>query len=162
MAKVYLSLGSNQDAAYHIAACVNALRQRYQVNDISPVYESEAVGFVGDNFLNLVVLIDTELSVRELSDQLKALEDRYGRDRSAARFSGRTLDVDILTYDQKVGCLEGVELPRDEILTNAFVLQPLVDIAAEEVHPVLNKTYAQLWAEYDKQQKLWLSKELQF
>lgn len=162
MAKVFLSLGSNIDAPYHIAACVNALRQRYQVEAISTVYESEAVGFDGDNFLNLVVQIETTLGVGELSAQLKALEDQYGRDRTAARFSGRTLDVDILTYDALTGLVEGIELPRDEILTNAFVLLPLADIAGDDLHPVEQKTYQQLWSEYDKEQKLWPSLDLQF
>jgi len=163
MASVYLSLGSNTDAPYHISACVNALRNNFLVLDISQVYESEAVGFDGDNFLNLVVLIETDLGVGELSTWLKALEDRYGRDRSAARFSGRTLDVDILTYDDVVGEIDGVLLPRDEILTNAFVLKPLAEIAPKVMHPKLSKSYQSLWDSYDQSaQKLWPSLDLQF
>jgi len=163
MANVYLSLGSNIDAPYHISACVNALRNNFSVLDISQVYESEAVGFDGDNFLNLVVLINTELSVGELSKQLKTLEDRYGRDRNAARFSGRTLDVDILTYDDVVGEIDGVLLPRDEILTNAFVLKPLAEIAPNDRHPQRQQSYQSLWAAYDQTaQKLWPSLDLQF
>lgn len=162
MATVFLSLGSNIDAPFHIAACVNTLRQQYQVQSISTVYESEAVGFDGDNFLNLVVEITTPLTVGELSSQLKQLEDRYGRDRSAERFSGRTLDVDILTYDQLVGQVDGVELPRDEILKNAFVLLPLADIAGDQLHPVTKQSYAYHWQQYDRAQKLWPSLDLQF
>jgi 2-amino-4-hydroxy-6-hydroxymethyldihydropteridine diphosphokinase len=119
------------------------------------VYESEAVGFSGDAFYNLVVGLDTSLSVAQLSALLKGIEDANGRDRSAPRFCGRTLDIDILTYDQAVGEIDSVRLPRAEILKNAFVLQPLAEIAGAEVHPVVGATYAELWQAYAGQQKLW-------
>jgi len=113
------------------------------------------VGFDGDNFLNLVVGIDTALSVGELSQSLKAMEDRHGRERTGPKFSGRTLDVDILTYDDCSGTVDGIELPRDEILKNAFVLQPLAEIAADDVHPQQQSTFAELWSAYRESQKLW-------
>lgn len=85
----------------------------------------EASRVDGDNFYNLVVGIETEFSVGELSSYLKALEDQNGRRRDCPRFSARTLDIDILTYDDAVGTIDGILLPRQETLENAFVLLPL-------------------------------------
>jgi len=156
MARVYLSLGSNIDRERHIRAALDALAQSFGELTVSPVYESEAVGFDGDHFYNLVVGVDTNLSVGELQRSIKEIEDENGRERSGPKFSARTLDIDILTYDDCVGDVDGVALPRAEIVKNAFVLLPLVDVAGEELHPQLQMTYSQLWAEYDKtKQALW-------
>ncbi len=156
MARVYLSLGSNIDRYHHIAAGLNALSKQFGRLVLSPVYESEAVGFEGDNFFNLVVGIETDLSVGELSEILKRIEDESGRRRDGPRFSARTLDIDILTYDRETGWVDGVYLPREEILLNAFVLLPLADIAPDERHPLANKTYAELWQTFDHHsQALW-------
>lgn len=156
MAVVYVSIGSNIDRQKNIKGCLQSLAQTFGGLTLSPIYESEAVGFDGDNFYNLVARFDTDLSVGELNQALKEIEDEYGRDRSGPRFSGRTLDIDILTYDDLVGTFDGVELPRDEITKNAFVLLPMVDLAPDEKHPELDVTYARLWFFYDKdKQKLW-------
>ena len=69
--------------------------------------------------------------------------------------SPRTLDLDILTWGDATGTLDGVELPRAEILKNAFVLRPLADIAPDELHPVCGESYRSLWQSYQKDQKLW-------
>lgn len=156
MAKVFLGLGSNIDATRHIRDALSDLRIYFGGVQLSPVYESEAVGFAGDNFLNMVVVIDTNMDIGALHKALRDIENKHGRDRRTPKFSGRTLDIDILMYDSCVGDFSGVTLPRDEILKNAFVLKPLCDLAPDLMHPQKNKTIAQLWLEYDKSaQKLW-------
>lgn len=157
MARVYISIGSNIDRHKNVVSALDALHSWFGELILSAVYESEAVGFDGEPFLNLVVGVDTGLSVGELSMRFKQLEADNGRCRGTdvPKFSGRTLDLDILTYDDQVGQIDGVELPRGEILKNAFVLKPLADIAPEERHPVCGKTYSELWQSYDRDQKLW-------
>ncbi|MFD1217229.1 MULTISPECIES: 2-amino-4-hydroxy-6-hydroxymethyldihydropteridine diphosphokinase [Microbulbifer] len=156
MASVYLSLGSNIDRSKNLCAGLDALVARFGDLTMSQVYESEAVGFDGDNFYNLVVGIETALPVGELALQLRQIEDDNGRLRSGPKFSARTLDIDILTYDDLTGEIDGVKLPRGEILKNAFVLLPLSELAPDTRHPVEGATYQQLWEAYDQaSQKLW-------
>ena len=156
MAWVTLSLGSNVDPASHLKSCLDALLLQFRDLSLSSVFESEAVGFAGDNFLNMTVGFNTDRSLGELSKLLKVVEDKHGRDRSQPRFSGRSLDIDILTYDNLAGEFDGIRLPRPEITENAFVLWPLSQISGKQRHPVLGKSYAELWSDYDKsRQKLW-------
>ena len=148
MGRAYLSLGSNVDAARWLAAAVSALRARFGALDVSPVYRSAAVGFDGPDFLNLAVALDSDLGPEALNDWLHALEDRHGRIRGGARYADRTLDVDIVLYDDVVRSGEGhLELPRAE-LRHAFVLKPMADIAPWVRHPLGGQTMAELWAAF--------------
>lgn len=135
---------------------LTALRKRFGPLELSPVYESEAVGFEGDPFLNLVARFETDMQPREVADALRDMESQHGRDRRAPRYSARTLDIDLLLYGDVVSNVEDLELPRHEITTRAFVLRPLAELAGELKHPVINKTYAELWEAFDAtQEKLW-------
>ncbi|MEM8562613.1 MAG: 2-amino-4-hydroxy-6-hydroxymethyldihydropteridine diphosphokinase [Pseudomonadota bacterium] len=150
MARVYLGVGSNIQREYHIAAGLDALQALFGEMLLSSVYDSRSVGFEGSPFLNLVAGVDTAFSPGELQQKLRAVEYAYGRPVNATRFSARQLDIDILTHGNLTGCVEGVELPRAEILENAFVLCPLAEVAGHESHPEVGKTYAALWQEYDQ------------
>jgi len=156
MVQIYVSIGSNIDRERHIRVCLDAMAQHFGELELSPVYESEAVGFGGDNFYNLVAGFCYDRSVGELATLLHDIENDNGRRRDGPRFSSRTLDIDILTYGDTTGIVDGVKLPRDEILENAFVLWPLADLAPDTRHPLVGATYGQLWQAYDKQrQQLW-------
>lgn len=149
MASIYISLGSNIDKVNMIIAGLNALQQCFGSLQVSSVFESAAIGFNGDNFLNLVVGITTSKSVENVCAELKAIERVNGRSMTAKKFSSRTLDLDLLLYDDLI--LETpAQIPRDEITKNAFVLWPLAEIAAELVHPVVQQNYQTLWKNYDK------------
>jgi len=156
MARVYISIGSNIDAENNVRLAVNALQQHYGKLILSSVYESESVGFDGDNFLNLVAGLNTEEDVHTVAATLRKIEDDNGRDRSGPRFSARTVDLDLLLYDDLVVEEEGLQLPRDEITKNAFVLLPLEEIAPQLIHPLSGNTMCDHWLNYDKDsQKLW-------
>ena len=145
MHKAYLSLGSNRDAVANLRSGLAALQARFGAVLHSPVYRTAAVGFEGDDFLNSAAMIQTDLAPQALNDWLHALEDAHGRDRSGPRFGDRTLDIDIVFYDDLV--LDGpghLQLPRDE-LKHAFVLMPLAEIAPGFVDPRSGKTLEALW-----------------
>ena len=97
---VYLGLGSNVDAERHLAAGVDALRERFGRVECSPVYRSEAVGFSGDDFLNACCRIESDLSPEALKAWLTGLEDAHGRRRDLPKFSDRTLDIDVLLFGE--------------------------------------------------------------
>ena len=150
MAKIYISLGSNIDRELNTREGVRALRERFGELQLSAVYESEAVGFEGDAFYNMVIACDSDDDVFTVNQALAKIEDANGRERSGPKFSSRTLDLDLLLYDDLIIEENGLSLPRDEILKNAFVLWPLAEIAPDLQHPVVNMSYADLWAVFDK------------
>ena len=146
MAKAYLSLGSNLDAETHLRDAIAALRARFGDVRLSPVYRTRAVGFDGADFLNAAAVVDSDLDPPALNEWLHALEDAHGRDRSGPRYGDRTLDIDIVLFDDLVLTGRGnLQLPRPE-LKHAFVLRPLADIAPDVVVPGDGRTLAQLWA----------------
>lgn len=156
MARIYISIGSNIDAEKNVRLAIHALQDHYGKLILSSVYESEAVGFDGDNFFNLVAGLNTEEDVYTVATTLRKIEDENGRVRSGPRFSPRTVDLDLLLYDDLVLQQEGLDIPRDEITKNAFVLLPLDEIAPQLIHPVSGKTICDLWLGFDKNsQKLW-------
>ena len=154
MAEVFIGIGSSLNRSESVKVGIQSLKNMFGTLSISPLYESEAVGFKGENFYNLVVGFITTLQVKELLSQLKKIEIESGRLENAIKFTPRTLDLDLLLYDDYVE--PQLNIPRAEITKNAFVLKPLAEIAPDRIHPVLNKTYQQLWTEYPKKsQKLW-------
>lgn len=148
MSTAYLGLGSNIDARRNIRAGIDALRAEFGGVGLSPIYRARAVGFAGNDFINLVARVETALAPLDLKAFLHALEDRHGRDRGQPKFSDRTLDVDILLYDDLWLLSPELELPRDEILSSAHVLRPLAELAPDLLHPVLQRTFARLWDEF--------------
>jgi 2-amino-4-hydroxy-6-hydroxymethyldihydropteridine diphosphokinase len=146
MATAYLGLGSNVDAERHIRIAIQALHDAFGELAVSPVYRSAAVGFEGDDFLNLAVRIETAMSPLALRDFLRDLEQAHGRDRNTPKWSDRTLDIDILLFDELVVCDEQLEIPRKEILKFAHVLKPLADLAPQGRHPVTGETFEATWA----------------
>ncbi|AOE49150.1 2-amino-4-hydroxy-6-hydroxymethyldihydropteridine diphosphokinase [Kangiella sediminilitoris] len=156
MPTIYISIGSNQDAERQVRYGLKQLSYFFSDLHVSHVYESEAVGFEGDNFLNLVASARTQMTISQVDHAFKRIEKQAGRVRGGEKFSNRTLDIDLLLYDDIV-CEKPIRLPRDEVLYHAFVLQPLAEIAPNLVHPVEGKTYETLWQAFRKkeEQKLW-------
>ncbi|WP_119395468.1 2-amino-4-hydroxy-6-hydroxymethyldihydropteridine diphosphokinase [Salinibius halmophilus] len=154
MPKVFVSVGSSLHRYDSVAAGLSKLVERFSALQVSPVFESEAVGFAGPAFLNLAVSFSTELAVNDLIRCLKDIEDSCGRNRSLPKNSPQTLDLDLLTYGDASGELEGIVLPRPGLLDHAFVLWPLAELAPNEVCPGVNKTFAELWLGWQGDQAL--------
>ena len=150
MARVFLGLGSNIERERYITAGLDALARLFGDLALSQVYDSASVGFEGQPWLNLVAEVFTDMPLAQLAKTLRHIEVEHGRPANATRFSSRQLDIDILTYDELVGLIDGVQLPRDEILENAFVLCPLAELSPDSLHPVEKRRYADLWRDYDR------------
>lgn len=144
MTRAYVSLGSNIEPERNLRRALDALRARFGPLALSSVYRSRAVGFDGDDFLNLVAAFDSDEGPEAVAAALHAIEDAQGRDRQAPRFSSRTLDLDLLLYGDRVIERPGLRLPRAEIEEQAFVLLPLAELAPGLVHPVLGVTIGEL------------------
>ena len=156
MTELILSLGSNIDADRNIRCALDLLEDIFGGLEMSSVYESESVGFLGDNFLNLVAIFVTEFDLAFVNKTLKSIEDRLGRDRSAEKFSSRPIDIDILIFGDSTGEECGIELPRAEILQNAFVLRPLTELRPSAIHSHTGQSFSDLWSAYDHSlQNLW-------
>jgi 2-amino-4-hydroxy-6-hydroxymethyldihydropteridine diphosphokinase len=143
--RVFLGLGSNIERERYLVAGLDALQTLFGALELSPVYDSAAIGFDGQPFLNMVVAVETRLPLADMATRLRAIETEHGRPLNATRFSARQLDIDILTYGDLVGEHHGISLPRGEILENAFVLRPLAELAPAHRHPATGSSYAELW-----------------
>lgn len=155
MSRVYIGIGSNIERETHIRAALDRLSEIFGTLTISPVYESEAIGFAGDAFFNLVVGIDTGLEIEELLSLLRMVEVEHGNRGNLPKFSARSLDLDLLTYDSCCGVFADITLPRTDIVDYAYALWPLADIAGDELHPALLLSYRVLRQQFPNAQKLW-------
>jgi 2-amino-4-hydroxy-6-hydroxymethyldihydropteridine diphosphokinase len=155
MTRVYVGIGSNIDRERNVRAALDRLEKIFVSLIVSPVYESEAMGFAGDAFFNLVVGFDTNLSLQEVRLQLRAIERAHGNTGNLGKFSARSLDLDLLTFGDFCGVAYGVKLPRADIAEYAYALWPLADIAQDELHPQLRISYGMLKRQFAKTQRLW-------
>ncbi len=140
---VYLSLGTNkgerfenlQKATDWIGACLG------EVVAVSKVYETPSWGFEGASFLNCCIALETTLCPQKLIQSLLLIETHLGRQRNSSRgYSDRVIDVDIILYNEEVIECENLQVPHPRMQERKFVLLPLIDIAADVLHPVLHKT----------------------
>lgn len=154
MPRVYVSIGSNIDREVNIRGALEELNAVFGPLICSNVYETEAIGFEGDAFYNLVVGFDSELSVDALKKEFDRIEKRYGRTAESRRFAPRTLDLDLLLYGDLVDTTGAHDIPRKEINEYAFVLLPLSEIAGDLTHPATGERFADMWARFPKNQRL--------
>lgn len=147
---VYVGVGSNVEREVNIRRAVEDLREEFGHLRLSTVYETEPVGFQGDPFYNLVVSFATDLAPEEVVRRLHAIEYRRGRRRESARFSARTIDLDLLLYGNLIRHEDEVDVPREDVTKYAFVLRPLVELAEDLRHPASGRRLADLWDEFDK------------
>ena len=117
---------------------------------ISPAYRNAAVGFTGDDFINLAVCFTTEQPVTLVREELQRIEALCDRPRTAPKWAPRTMDLDILLYDALVCDEPGLVLPRPDLTRRAYMLKPVADIAPDLRHPTLQKSMRELWEAFDK------------
>ena len=151
MEKIYIGIGSNIDKHIHIPQVLKELAEKFGQLQVSPIYETASEGFSGDNFHNLVVGLETNISPAEVRQYLRDLEALHGRVRNSKnQYISRTIDLDQLLYGGAIININSVHVPSSDITKYAFVLKPLVDIASDMRHPILKTSFAQLWEDFDK------------
>jgi len=155
MPRIAISLGSNHDREHHLRAGLTGLQNHFSNIAASPVYETLPVApnayslAEGFTYYNLVVCCDTVLSIAAVKQQLRHIEQAQQRKRGVAQV---TLDLDLLVYGNKVINDGAINVPHEDIVNRAYVLQPLSDVWPHGCHPVLGITYKALW---DDKKTLW-------
>lgn len=148
--RAYLGIGSNiGDSKAFINEALEKLKNYsgIRVNKISSLITTKPYGDVEqDDFLNVVICIDTRLNPIELLAVVNRLEEEAGRVRDV-HWGPRTLDIDILLYDEEIIHNEKLIIPHIDMPNRTFVLEPMCEIAPYAYHPVLRKTMGQLLEE---------------
>lgn len=145
MIDVYVAAGSNVEPQRHLRTALSALRERFGEIRCSPAYRNQAVGFQGDDFINLVVGFQTDAPAAAVRAALQEIEALCERPAHSPRWAPRTMDLDVLLYGDLVGEHAGMTLPRPDLVRRAYMLKPLADIAPHLLHPTLGQTMASLW-----------------
>lgn len=153
MARVAVSIGSNLERERNVKDALAALGIIFGKLSRSPVYESAAYGFDGPPFYNLVVVFETLLDVRALRAKIQAIENLQGREMGENRSGSRSLDLDLLLYDDGVFHDQGLDVPRREIFEHAYILKPLADLLPAAPHPVTGELFADIWLRLGSRQE---------
>ena len=148
--RVYVAAGSNVDPIANLRRALGALRAAFPGLVASRAYSNTAIGFDGENFVNLVAGFDTDASLADVLAVLHAIETKCGRPREAPKWAPRSMDLDVLLFGDRVGEFPGAKLPRPDLTKRAYMLGPLAEIAPEVVHPTLGVTIGELWLRFDR------------
>jgi 2-amino-4-hydroxy-6-hydroxymethyldihydropteridine diphosphokinase len=148
--RVYVAAGSNVDPVANLRRAVAALRAAFPGLVVSKAYANTAIGFDGDDFINLVVGFDTDASLADVLAVLHAIETQCGRPREAPKWAPRSMDLDVLLFGDRVGEFPGAKLPRPDLVKRAYMLGPLAEIAPDVPHPTLGATIGELWQRFDR------------
>ena len=146
MSKVWIALGSNMgEGRKNLDLAIKMMNERgVLVEKVSTYIETEPYGYIEqDNFVNAVCIAETKLSPRELLEVLLKIELDMGRVR-IIKWGPRTIDLDILFYEDLIIDEEDLKVPHIEIQKRSFVLEPVNEISPDKIHPVFKKTVHQL------------------
>lgn len=144
---IYLSIGSNMgNKKDYISKATQALNQRVgKVISVSKYYETAAWGNTAqEDFLNIALGLTSTLSPQEVLDVVLDIEKTMGRER-AEKWAARTIDIDILLYDNLILNTETLTIPHPHLHERNFVLVPLMEIAPEVIHPILNEPIDEIY-----------------
>jgi 2-amino-4-hydroxy-6-hydroxymethyldihydropteridine diphosphokinase len=144
---VYVAAGSNVAPFENLRRALDVLERHFAPLTVSSAYANAAVGFEGEDFVNLVVGFGTDLSVQQVIERLHAAEAACGRERNAPKWAPRAMDLDILLFGDTLCDEPGLKLPRPDLLRRPYMLGPAAEIAPGVVHPTEHRTLGELWAE---------------
>jgi 2-amino-4-hydroxy-6-hydroxymethyldihydropteridine diphosphokinase len=150
MPQVYIAAGSNVEPERHLAMAVAQLERQFPGVRFSSWYRNRAVGFEGEDFINLVAGFATALPVAQVLSLLHEIEAICGRPREAPRWAPRSMDLDVLLYGDLVCQEPRLILPRPDLLKRAYMLGPLAELAPDLLHPTQRQTIGELWGRFDQ------------
>jgi 2-amino-4-hydroxy-6-hydroxymethyldihydropteridine diphosphokinase len=150
VADAFVAAGSNVRPRESLLQALALLGREFPGLRASRAYLNAAVGFTGDDFINLVIGFDAPGDTESLIGALKAVERACGREPGAPKWGPRTLDLDLLLHGDRVGRFAGKTLPHPDLLTRAWVLGPLAELAPRVPHPVTGETIEALWRRFDQ------------
>lgn len=150
MPDTYVAAGSNVRPRANLGRALATLGAEFPGLQASRAFANAAVGFEGDEFINLVMRFPVDLPLPALLERLKAVERECGREPGAPKWGPRTLDLDLLLCGDLIGRFPGAMLPHPDLTTRAWVLGPLAEFAPDLVHPVLGEKFSALWQRFDQ------------
>ena len=148
MTQVLVAAGSNVAPLANLRRALEALARHYPALRASAAYRNRAVGFEGEDFINLVVGFDADDDVHTVIAHLHEAEALCGRARHAPKWAPRSMDLDILLFGDRVCDEPGLVLPRPDLVRRAYMLGPAAEVAPDTVHPTLGVTLADLWRNF--------------
>jgi 2-amino-4-hydroxy-6-hydroxymethyldihydropteridine diphosphokinase len=146
MSLLHLNIGSNQDRRKNIRLALSALESKFTKITMSSLCESPSEGFIGSNFYNIGVNVETDKNINDVVNILHDIENSLGRDRDLPKFSSRIIDLDLVLYNNDIN--DKLNIPRRDILKYAFVLAPLAELNPNDFHPQEGVSFLDLWKEF--------------
>jgi 2-amino-4-hydroxy-6-hydroxymethyldihydropteridine diphosphokinase len=148
--QAYVAAGSNVEPVANLRRALDVLATHFRPLRVSRAYRNAAVGFTGDDFVNLVIGFDTELPVGAVVERLHEAEAACGRERNAPKWAPRAMDLDILLFGDSVIDEPGLTLPRPDLVRRPYMLGPMAELAPGLRHPTLGLTMSELWQRFDR------------
>ena len=150
--EVFLSLGSNINPEENLQFACRELKKTFGNIQLSSVYRIKPIGFLVNDFENMVVKVTSPNSPNEILDCLRGLEAKTGRDIGTGAFDSRTLDIDMILFGDLVHPEKPFKIPRNDIERYGFVLCPLAEIEPDGIHPLIGKSFKDLWEDFDQEE----------
>ena len=147
MNEITISLGSNIDPSDNLERAGDLIKNKFNLIKSSKIYSSKSEGFVGKDFLNQVILCDTDLTFERVIKLLKGIEVSMGRKKEKIKFSDRLIDLDLLTFGEEIIKRNNQEVPHKDIEKYSFVLVPLAEICPRKIHPLNGLTFKEMLIE---------------
>jgi len=147
MNQVYLLIGGNLGDRYKlIGSAIQSIAKKIgKIVNESAIYETTPWGFESEqDFLNQVVHISTNLTPKDVLNKCLEIEKELGRNRESEQYSSRTMDIDILFYNDEIIHEQELIIPHERLYKRRFTLEPLVEIAPDLIHPVIKKSISDI------------------
>jgi 2-amino-4-hydroxy-6-hydroxymethyldihydropteridine diphosphokinase len=146
--QVLVAAGSNIEPVANLRRALDVLARHYPRLRCSRAYRNAAVGFEGEDFVNLVVGFETGDDVQSVLAHLHEAEAACGRERNAPKWAPRSMDLDILLFGDRICDEPGLVLPRPDLVRRAYMLGPAAELAPQAAHPTLGRTLGELWRDF--------------